>query len=50
MEASRVLDARLGDLPPDAEASVVVKAVAAVFSDMHVSVRSRQTDTTPSVA
>ena len=38
MEASRVLDARLGELPPDAEVGVVVKAIVEVFSDLHLSV------------
>ena len=42
MEAPRVLDARLGGLPPDADASVVVEAIAAVFSDMHSSVRVKK--------
>ena len=44
MEAPRVLDARLGSLPPDADAGVVVEAVAAVFSDMHSSVRVKRYD------
>ena len=42
METSRVLDARLGNLPPDAEAGDVVEAVAAVSSDMHSSVRVKR--------
>ena len=38
MESSRVLDERFGALSPDAEVGVVIKVVAAVLGDLHLSV------------
>ena len=38
MEPSRVLDARFGALSPDADVGVVIKVVATVLGDLHLSV------------
>ena len=38
MESSRVLDERFGALSPDAEVGVVIKVIAAVLGDLHLSV------------
>ena len=46
MESSRVLDERFGVLSPDAEVGVVIKVVAEVFSDLHLSVRVKKHEKT----
>ena len=43
---SRVLDPRLGGLPPDASVDVVDKAVLAVFKDLHPSMQAKRWDKT----
>ena len=41
---SRVLDPRLGGLPPDAPVDVVDKAVSDIFKDLHSSMQAKRWD------